>query len=160
MSEQRKNVRFTCQVSAEIHAHGTLAKWGVVTDISKSGSYVETASPLALQEEFVLVLHAFDLTISLKARVATVYPMIGMGVEFEASSPEDEKSLDALLTRLAAMPAADKTETKAPLPPSPPLRISPHQAGALVKEIEKHFREHSVLSREQLSGILRRMDTR
>ena len=156
MEERRQYSRFRCQGSAEICAQDGLPQWGGVSDISKSGCYIETATPLSVGYEFLLILHLCDRALSFQATVKTAHPMIGMGVQFKPCSPQDENELEALLERLANSPPIEAVPKLDP-PMFPWFRMSGEQAISFVKEVENYFLQNRVLSRDKFLDLRKKV---
>ena len=92
--EKRRQERRACSGGAEILAGpDRRGQWAVLTDISLSGCYLQTASALPVGTQVQLLIRAFEIEILTHAVVSTCDPGVGMGVEFVNLSPANEARL-------------------------------------------------------------------
>ena len=97
--ERRRNPRYRCNTPIEI-------EWGseilrvTASDISSTGMFVITESPLWVRAEFAARILAAE-PVPVVCVVRRVQPGRGMGVQFGPPSQEAQKALDALLWKLA-----------------------------------------------------------
>jgi hypothetical protein len=63
------------------------------SDVSRSGSYIDTLSPLAVQTQIKIRLHSGDDVFETQARVVYVSPGLGMGVHWGTSPLEKDVAI-------------------------------------------------------------------
>jgi hypothetical protein len=108
--ETRRSPRYTCTGGASFNvANSPTSAWAELQDISKTGTYLTTLSPLPVGTEVEMTVHLDEERVQVVGKVRTCHPMVGMGVEFQRFLNEDaEAKLEATLKRLregAAFPA-------------------------------------------------------
>jgi PilZ domain-containing protein len=103
--EKRGAERFLCDGGVEVRSPGaTSGFWGTLTDISATGCYVSSFSPLPSGTEVetrVQVKHN-GMEFQAKGRVTTFHPGVGMGVCFTSLEPSQRESLNRLIAELQA----------------------------------------------------------
>lgn len=99
--EKRSNERRACSGGAEVRTTSDgRGQWAVLTDISLSGCYIQTPSPLPVKTRLSLLLRAHETELVTPAVVSTCDPGVGMGVEFTDMSPENKDRLQKLFAQL------------------------------------------------------------
>ena len=87
-AEHRKNPRYRCQSSVEIHIHGGVSFWATATDLSLGGCYVETNIPIELGSRLKIGIWLGAKKAWAEARVVHSAPGLGIGIRFtEISEP-------------------------------------------------------------------------
>ncbi len=110
--DRRKHPRFQCTGAAQIGEAGKgLRMWGTLTDISLGGCYVQTVSNMPIGTHLDVSVAVDTHSFAAKADVRTSHPNIGMGMQFIALTPENQRRLELLVERL-------DTKLTASLPPS------------------------------------------
>ena len=83
VTEKRGEPRYKCEGSAEFRTDGfEVRTWARVTDLSRSGCYVEMQATSPLNTAVTLMIEVNGLRLHLKGDVKTSYRMQGMGIEF------------------------------------------------------------------------------
>jgi hypothetical protein len=101
--ETRRNFpRYVCSGAAEVFQQGKRCGWGTVSEIGSGGCYIETGSPLPAGLPVQLRLTIAGLMLETVAVVAWVTPQVGMGMRFEAASPEAQSQLSQFLQKVTA----------------------------------------------------------
>lgn len=102
MGSRRKAVRYICPGSAEVTPkHSNMPLWCKLADVSYTGCYLETPSPLPAGTETILKLTVDGVTIETPAEVRTAHTTVGMGLAFGDMSDEDSQKLGQLIRRLS-----------------------------------------------------------
>ena len=102
LGSRRKAVRYICPGGAEITPkHSGMALWCRLADISYTGCYIETPSPLPARTEVFLKLTVDGVTVETAAEVRTSHTTVGMGLAFGGMTDEDSAKLGQLIRRLA-----------------------------------------------------------
>lgn len=100
-AERRKNPRYRCQNSVEIHVHDGTSFWGTVADLSLAGCYVEIPIPLELGKNLKVGIWLGQTKAWAEARVAHRTPGMGVGLKFTAISEQDREQIRRYLETLA-----------------------------------------------------------
>jgi hypothetical protein len=100
VTDGRKNPRYRCQNSIEIHVQDGAHFWGTVSDLSLSGCYVEIPIPLELGKQLKIGLWLGQTKAWAEARVAHRTPGMGVGLKFTEISEQD---LDQIRRYLASL---------------------------------------------------------
>ena len=137
--ERRQHPRFQCQGKAAIRTpESPTVLWGLITDLSATGCYVELASPLSAGREAQLKLTVGDTSVTVDGRVAVVHPMFGMGVAFTSCPPAERQKLQKILSNLGSStgdessPRVESTPTAPRLGPvSPTLHPLPRPTNSM-----------------------------
>jgi hypothetical protein len=110
--ELRKQFRYRCQNSVEIHVQEGVSFWGTVADLSLGGCYVEIPIPLELGKRLKVGIWFGQDKAWADARVTHSTPGLGIGIKFTDIS---DSALDQIrrflekLTPLAKKPALRNT---------------------------------------------------
>jgi hypothetical protein len=148
-----------------------------VTEISRSGCFIETIHPLAITTEAQLRLTIGDILLDLVAKVAWTTPQVGMGMYFEVVPPEEENKLAQILRKItggAPPPLAQPVErpqpsvapverpqpSSAPVErPQPtgsaPVRITREAAPEILAKIIERINAKGVVTRQELVEIVK-----
>ena len=99
---RRRMPRYACRGGGEIRQPGMkTVVWGSMTDISRTGCYLETLTTLPRNAKCELMLNVEGVEIRTGAEVRVSHPSMGMGLQFTDIDPTDQKKLDDLLAKLA-----------------------------------------------------------
>jgi hypothetical protein len=100
--ERRTRPRYRCaEVNVEFCAPGaTVGMSGKLTDIGLTGCYIEILVPCLAGTTLELVLRHGESVLRLPARVVTVHPGMGMGLEFDPLTGQRSAVLAALIEAL------------------------------------------------------------
>ncbi|MGA3209711.1 MAG: PilZ domain-containing protein [Terriglobales bacterium] len=145
-AERRDNTRYTCEGKAEVRREGLPSVlWGIVTDLSYGGCYIESPSPLPVGSRIILTLTILDVTLEVKGTVAAVHPMVGMGIMFLSCSAQTNETLERMLSNLASVPL-----------PAQPLPISDLESSTALGEIDllRKFKPSAEVARSVLEQII------
>lgn len=171
-ASRRKHPRYLCAGEVEIRQPeiGTAIS-GNLNDISLTGCYVETTTPLAIGSMLTFHIQSFDLAISGRAVVKTSHHGGGMGLAFLHLSADDQNQLEFLLASLAGQqqmlpenhrsteaadqpvadqPASSWQSAPAEEPPAPATRVEKPFAGQIMRaitdlnELEQHLVKHGL----------------
>ena len=135
--ERRVASRFKCSGGAHIiHQQTNASTWGTVSDISSTGCYIDTATPLPLGAKADLVLTIAGVEMRSPAQVRVCHPSIGMGLSFLQLTPDDRTRLDQILSKLSVPAAADPTTSVLQKIPVAPAAMS-GRAADLASSISK-----------------------
>lgn len=133
--ERRWHTRFECSGGASVRAEGSgYPIHGQVKDIARGGIYVETTTPLTLNTEVYVKMNVEDVPIESPGVVRTSYPMVGMGISFQNTSPENQERLAQVIETIRCKSSAPKGVTEPALVASKPPRdqSGPEAVGLLL----------------------------
>ncbi len=106
-TERRKSQRYVCSGKMEMIAEGTsYCMWGTLTDVSLHGCYVEINNTFPVGTKLHLRLDAHGIQVKIRGVVRATYPLLGMGISFEAPEPKQLVQLQQLLKVLTGRKSA------------------------------------------------------
>ena len=106
--EKRSDARISCNGGALVTGVGNHLVWGPVKDVSRSGVYIETGTPMPVDTEVVVKMDVQGMTIESAGIVCTSYPFTGMGIALRRTTPENQKKLATVLRNLKEFHSAAK----------------------------------------------------
>lgn len=99
---KRVHPRYPCTGTVEVAPEGsTMPVWCILSDISISGCYAETTSPLPAHTAVHALLKTSGLQIHTRGIVRTSHAGVGMGINFTKVSLEDAERLSLFIAKLA-----------------------------------------------------------
>ena len=104
MADRRDWPRYALTLVAEVsEALSDTVLNARASDVSRSGCYIDTLSPLPVQTQIKIRLRSGDDVFETQARVVYVCPGLGMGVHWGISPPEKQVAiLDGWLQKAAS----------------------------------------------------------
>src|SRR5260370_21458473 len=103
--EMRAATRYACNGTAEVGPEGgSIPIWCGLSDISISGCYAETTSPLPVDTRVYVRLKIFGVQVQSLGTVRTTHHGVGMGISFAEMGDEDQVELRSILQGLAVKP--------------------------------------------------------
>jgi len=130
--EMRAHARYACHGTVEVGPEGgSIPIWCGLSDISLSGCYAETPTPLPPNTPVYTRLRIFGMKVHALGVVRTSHAGVGMGISFAELSDEDQRWLHCILKAMAA-----KTENGRPaVAPNPnSVFLSPRPSPALLHD--------------------------
>jgi hypothetical protein len=154
-AEKRRHPRFPFSTGGEaFDPHANVRVTGRLSDISRSGCYMDTISPFAVNAAIILTVTREGRTFKTKAKVVYSLNGMGMGMMFTTTEPDQARVLDAWLAELGGLihlepdPAKQGETTPEALDPAP----------AVDQELRDIVRELIVvLSRKSIVGDVEAM---
>src|SRR5205823_5042119 len=111
-AERRRHPRYHCRGEVEVRTAAAGSAFRVsLTDISLSGCYAETLSPLPVNTLVDLVLKVAGVQISIQGVVRTSHPSMGMGIGFVSDDPEQWKELAHMVNQVIGATSPAKAAT-------------------------------------------------
>jgi hypothetical protein len=96
--QNRPYPRYAFRCEAQFCPHGTVANMsGTLSDISLSGCYLETLSPLPIGTQLDVTFTSNGVVVAIPGIVRVVHPNMGMGVQFSDLSGERAKALEQII---------------------------------------------------------------
>ena len=99
--EHRRNPRYRCQNSIEIHVQNGPSFWGTVADLSLTGCYVEIPIPFEVGKNLKVGIWFGQTKAWAQARVAHRTQGMGVGLKFTEISDPDLDQIRQFLASLA-----------------------------------------------------------
>lgn len=151
VAEKRGEPRYKCEGSAEFRTEGfEVRTWARVTDLSRSGCYIEMQATSPLNSAVNLMIEVNGLRLHVKGAVKTSYPMQGMGVAFTEIPDTDLLRLDEIIGQLASGPS----DTLEPKPSGAPDLLMIIDASAALHAVGNFFQTHRMLTREEFKELV------
>jgi len=149
--EKRQNIRYKCQGSVEFCKEGSeIRSWATITDISRSGCYVEMQATFPQDTAMNMVIDVNGIRARVKGLVQVSYPFLGMGIAFTEITPEEDSRLEELLLTLAGGFAA-------PILTHPGTAVTSSVLKdplLILQKLTAFYQVNSVLTREQFNEII------
>jgi hypothetical protein len=102
--EKRRHPRFPFSTGGEaFDPQANVRMTGRLSDISRSGCYMDTINPFATNATIILTVTREGRTFRTKAKVAYSLNGMGMGMMFTAMEPDQARVLDAWLAELRGL---------------------------------------------------------
>ena len=101
--EGRKNPRYRCQNSVEIHVQEGASFWGTAADLSLGGCYVQIPIPLELGKSLKVGIWFGQSKAWADARVTHTVPGLGVGLKFTQISESDLDQIRRFLETLSPL---------------------------------------------------------
>jgi hypothetical protein len=102
-TERRKDPRYRCQNSIEIHVHTGPSFWGTVADLSLGGCYAELAIPMKVRTKLKVAIWFGEAKAWAEAEVAHRTPGFGVGIRFTHIAQQDLDVIQRFLDSLAPL---------------------------------------------------------
>ncbi len=103
-AEKRRHPRFPFSSGGEVFdPQANVHVTGRLSDISRSGCYMDTISPFAVNAAVILTVTHEGRTFKTKAKVAYSLNGMGMGIMFTAMEPDQARVLDGWLAELGGL---------------------------------------------------------
>ena len=151
--ERRRFQRFSVRGDAEIYVEGTkFAVRGKLTDLSRSGCFVELLPGITLGAKVALILLLSQRQIRVQGVVRSVLSSFGLGIEFEQFEPDELQLLEEVLAEL-------EHGTPQSVDPLPALRVAPATTvdpQRALEAVRSWFGDHDVLSRQEFLLLLKK----
>jgi uncharacterized protein YukE len=158
--ERRVATRFKCTGGVQVINQQTSAvTWGTVSDISTTGCYIDTATPLPPGTKVNVTLTIVGLELRSAAQVRVCHPAIGMGLSFLQMTPEERNHLDQIVSKLSVPAAADPTLqaiASNTLPPKPAMSARAADLASSISKISAELRRMEAL----ISSLAAELDPR
>jgi PilZ domain len=155
-AEKRRHPRFAFSsggeafdLQANVHITGRLS------DISRSGCYMDTISPFAVNATIILTVTHEGRTFKTKAKVVYSLNGMGMGMMFTATEPDQARVLDAWLAELGGLIHLEPDPAKSSAAAPEALLDAPPMVDQELRDIVREL--IVVLSRKSIVGDVEAM---
>jgi len=152
---RRNSTRYKCEGSVEFYIEGSdVRTWGMVSDVSRSGCYVELHSTSPVDTPLNMRLDVGGFRVRLKGAVRTSYPSLGMGIAFTEVDEANTVQLDGLLLHLSGgVLSTGRGPSSQQTPGSAGLLMVTNPTAAL-NAIAIFFHSHRAMSREEYEELI------
>jgi hypothetical protein len=103
LQSRRKSERYFCSGSAEVIPQEGMPLWCKIADISHTGCYLETPSPLPPNSPVRVTMKVNETVVHVGAEVRTAHNTVGMGLAFRYISNENLEAFQKLMRQLAGI---------------------------------------------------------
>lgn len=147
--ERRVSARYKCSGGVQvINRQTNVVTWGTVSDVSSTGCYIDTATPLPPGTKVDVTLTIAGLELRSSAQVRVCHPAIGMGLSFLQLSPEQRTHLEQILSKLSVPAAADPTVpsiASSTLPAKPAMSARAADLASSISKVSAELRRMEAL---------------
>jgi len=154
---RRGSPRYKCEGGVEFYIEGSdVRTWGMVSDVSRSGCYVEMHATSPVDTPVNMRLDVNGFRIHAKGIVRTSYPSLGMGIAFTGLDEANGVQLDELLLHLSGgvLPPRAPAGPQQSSGPSGLLMVT--NPSSALNAIATFFRSHRAMSREEFEELILR----
>lgn len=160
-AERRRFPRHALRGAATIQSRQDMPATSVViTDVSVGGCYLETYALCPIGTRVLVKFDFCDLRIAEFGIVTTCHPMVGMGIQFEAVSPQLQQLIE-LLANGGQKPCpapisavGGPQDNPQPLPVVAPVLLTGQQTHELARALVVWFEAHAELERSKFFELL------
>jgi CheY-like chemotaxis protein len=100
---RRDQVRYACRLGAQVYRTGIAVPIHCcLTDLSAGGCYLEVSLPFSKGTSVEIVVHTYEIKLSLHGAVQASHPGFGMGISFELKTEEERDQVKKLTDFVAA----------------------------------------------------------
>lgn len=100
---RRDQVRYACRLGAQVYRTGIAVPIHCcLTDLSAGGCYLEVSLPFSKGTSVEIVVHTYEIKLSLHGAVQASHPGFGMGISFELRTEEERDQVKKLTDFVAA----------------------------------------------------------
>jgi hypothetical protein len=155
-NERRRSPRLACMGSVEFRAEGSdIRTWASVTDVSRTGCYVEMQATSPPDTPVDMVLDVSGVRFHTRGKVRVTYPFLGMGIAFTEMSLADQAQLEEMLQRLGSTSSGILTTSPKVVEPRPISQIvTITDPAAALNSVVQFFEKNGRLTREEFLEIL------
>jgi PilZ domain len=161
-AEKRRNPRFPFSTGGEaFDPQANVRVTGRLSDISRSGCYMDTISPFAVNAAMILTVTRDGRTFRTKAKVVYSSNGMGMGIMFTTTEPDQARVLDSWLAELGGLihlqpdPARmDEVMPEAPVEAAP---VVDQELRDIVRELIVVLSRKSIVGDVEAMAMMRKL---
>ena len=154
--ERRIFPRYSIVGTAEIWEQGySFSNRGTVTDISMSGCYVQMLNPLAIGQKLRFKLTLGKTTFEGDAVVVNQHPSLGMGIDFENLTADQQKNLNACIQYALERQAGQEVASGDGAANAEEMKAG--RAGAIASKVQEWFLDHDLMTRDEFRKLVERL---
>jgi hypothetical protein len=160
--EKRRHPRFPFSSGGEaFDPQANVHVTGRLSDISRSGCYMDTISPFAVEAAIILTVTHEGRTFKTKAKVVYSLNGMGMGMMFTATEPDQAHVLDAWLAELGGLlhlePDRAKPETVTPEALIEAAPVVDQELREIVRELIVVLSRKSIVGDVEAMAMMRKL---
>ena len=161
-AEKRRHPRFSFSTGGEaFDPQANVQVTGRLSDISRSGCYMDTISPFAVNAVVILTVTHEGRTFKTKAKVVYSLNGMGMGMAFATTEPDQARVLDAWLAELGGLihlePAQATLEAAAPEAPIEAAPLIDQELRDIVRELIVVLSRKSIVGDVEAMAMMRKL---
>ena len=161
-AEKRRHPRFPFSSGGEaFDPQANVQVTGRLSDISRSGCYMDTISPFAVNAAIILTVTHEGRTFKTKAKVVYSLNGMGMGMTFTTMEPDQARVLDAWLAELGGLLHLEPDPIAADAPtPERPVKAAPvvdQELRDIVRELIVELSRKSIVGDVEAMAMLRKL---
>jgi hypothetical protein len=161
-AEKRRHPRFPFSTGGEaFDPQANVRVTGRLSDISRSGCYMDTISPFAMNAAIILTVTKDGRTFKTKAKVVYSLNGMGMGMTFTTMEPDQARVLDSWLAELGGLlhlePAQATLEAAAPDVPIKAAPLVDQELRDIVRELIVELNRKSIVGDVEAMGMMRKL---
>jgi hypothetical protein len=159
-AEKRRHPRFPFSTGGEaFDPQANVRVTGRLSDISRSGCYMDTISPFAVNAAIILTVTREGRTLKTKAKVVYSLNGMGMGMTFMAMEPEQARVLDLWLAELGGLlhlepVQPDENAAEVPVKVAP---VVDHELRDIVRELIVELSRKSIVGDVEAMAMMRKL---
>ena len=161
-AEKRRHPRFPFSTGGEaFDPQANVRVTGRLSDISRSGCYMDTISPFGVNVAIILSVTREGRTFKTKAKVVYSLNGMGMGITFTTMEPDQARVLDSWLAELGGLIhlepdpiAADASTTEAPAKAAPMID---QELRDIVRELIVELSRKSIVGDVEAMAMMRKL---
>ncbi len=160
--EKRRHPRFPFSTGGEaFDPQANVRVTGRLSDISRSGCYMDTISPFAVNAAVILSVTSAGRTFKTKAKVVYSLNGMGMGMMFTTTEPDQARVLDGWLAELGGLlhlePDPTKLDEAAPETLVEPPPVVDQELRDIVRELIVVLSRKSIVGDVEAMAMMRKL---
>ena len=156
--ERRIFPRYSIVGTAELWEQGySFSNRGTVTDISMSGCYVQMLNPMTIGQKLRFRLTLGKTSFEGDAIVVNQHPSLGMGIDFENLTAEQQKNLNACIQYAQERQAGQEVTLEEK--PESEAEMKAGRAAAIASKMQEWFRDHDLMTRDEFRKLVERISS-
>jgi hypothetical protein len=161
-AEKRRHPRFPFSSGGEaFDPQANVHVTGRLSDISRSGCYMDTISPFAVNAAIILAVSHEGRTFKTKAKVVYSLNGMGMGTMFTTMEPDQARVLDSWQAELGGLihlePDPAKPDAAMPETPVEAAPVIDQELGDIVRELIVVLRRKSIVGDVEAMAMMRKL---
>lgn len=154
--ERRIFPRYAIVGTAEVWEDGyTFSTRGTVTDISMSGCYVQMLNPMTTGQKLRFKLTLGKTVFEGDAVVVNHHPSLGMGIDFEHLTADQQRQLNACIQYAMERQAGHASSGNDEKAATTDEALS-SRASTLLNKMQEWFHDHDLMTRDEFRKMLER----
>jgi len=154
--ERRIFPRYSIVGTAEVWEQGySFSNRGTVTDISMSGCYVQMLNPMTSGQKLRFKLTLGKTSFEGDAIVVNQHPSLGMGIDFENLTADQQKNLNACIQYAQERQAGQEITSDGKADSVEQMKAG--RAAVIASKVQEWFRDHDLMTRDEFRKLVERL---